>query len=439
MSLPPSNGALHLGEYLGPYRIVRRLGHGGMGAVYEAVEEALHRRVALKVIAPEVAEDAGFRRRFVHEARAQASLDSPHVVQVFAHGEIDGRLYIASQLIPDGDLGAMLRRHGPPPRQVALSLIGDVAEGLAEAHRAGLVHRDIKPANVLLRKRGTDMVAYLTDFGIAHHLDAQALADQGSAAAGTPGYLAPELHAGASAGPASDIYSLGCLLWATLTGSAPYAGLSNAALVEAHASAPIPHVRGRAAADRDLNRVLRAALAKESAERYRSVAAFSADLDPLSRAAHAPGRRPAGPVRAVIGVLALVAVLTALLSGVFGHAGQEIGALPGVREANRAASLPTLTSAPGGSDASTVQARAVDNIAKALVAHGGVDAGGARCIAAELVGTHGVERLQRAGLLGDDLMLIKTSAALDPKALADIFSTSFSCLFREASTSASPR
>jgi len=148
-----------------------------MGAVYDAVDTALDRHVALKLIAPELADDAEFRARFAQEAQAQASLDSPHVVQVFAHGEIGGRLYIASQLVPDGDLGAALRRHGPLPPQEAAALFAQVADGLAEAHRVGLAHRDITAANVLLRRRGTHTVAYLSDFGIAVRARGDAAAD----------------------------------------------------------------------------------------------------------------------------------------------------------------------------------------------------------------------------------------------------------------------
>lgn len=154
-------------DQLGPYRILRRLGQGGMGTVYDALDTALDRHVALKLIAPGLADDPGFRSRFVREAQAQASLDSPHVVQVFAHGELDGQLFIATQLVPDGDLGRHLRRHGPLPREQAVAIVAQVADGLAEAHRIGLVHRDVKPSNVLLRHRGTDTVAYLADFGIA--------------------------------------------------------------------------------------------------------------------------------------------------------------------------------------------------------------------------------------------------------------------------------
>ena len=142
------------GQVLGRFRVGRRLGAGGMGEVFEATDLTLDRRVALKVIAPELADDPGFRRRFLHEARAMAALDSAHVVQVFSAEEDDGFLYLVTQLVPGGDLGRRLRTHGAAPLPRALDLIGQAAHGLADAHAAGIVHRDIKPANVLVRDRG---------------------------------------------------------------------------------------------------------------------------------------------------------------------------------------------------------------------------------------------------------------------------------------------
>ncbi|WP_343909705.1 serine/threonine-protein kinase, partial [Nocardioides aquiterrae] len=201
-------------ETLGPYRLVRRLGGGGMGVVHEAWDAGLERPVALKVISPELADDPGFRERFTREARTQAALVSEHVVPVYAHGEDGGRLWIASQLVPDGDLGRLLREYGVPPRPVALDLVDQVAAGLADAHAAGLVHRDIKPANVLLR-RGPRIRAYLCDFGIAAPIGGP------SDDAGTPAYMAPELTAGGPASVASDVYALGCLLRALLPDGDP--------------------------------------------------------------------------------------------------------------------------------------------------------------------------------------------------------------------------
>lgn len=210
MAAAPVPGVRWSGDRLGPYRIERGLGVGGMGAVYEAVEDVLERRVALKLIAPAYAEDPVFRQRFTAEAQAQASLDSAHVVQVFAHGEIDGRLFIATQLVPDGDLGRALAA-GPLPRAAVLEIVAQVADGLAEAHRVGVTHRDIKPSNVLLRNRGDGWSAYLADFGIAHRTGT-AVPEPPGQPAGTPGYLAPELYAGRPPGPASDVYALGAVL-----------------------------------------------------------------------------------------------------------------------------------------------------------------------------------------------------------------------------------
>ncbi|CAN5273923.1 hypothetical protein BH09ACT12_BH09ACT12_22430 [soil metagenome] len=271
-----------VGDRIGRFRVLAQLGAGGMGVVYDALEENLDRRVALKVIAPLYADDPAFRERFSREARSLASLDSPHVVQVYAHGEEDGYLYIATQLIPDGDLGQMVGRWGPAPLGKAAQLIEQVASGLADAHAAGLVHRDIKPANVLVRRRGsgaeTTVSAYLGDFGIARKADAEATRVGGAGAVGTPSYMAPELHHGAPATAASDLYSLGCLLWVTLTGSPPYAGGTEFEVISAHLQAPIPQVSGASVLVQELNRVLQRAMAKSPADRYHRATELRDDL-----------------------------------------------------------------------------------------------------------------------------------------------------------------
>ncbi|GAB3200630.1 hypothetical protein GCM10027062_20670 [Nocardioides hungaricus] len=258
-------------DRVGPYRIDRRLGSGGMGVVYAARDTALDRPVALKVISPQLADDPGFRERFTREARIQARLESEHVVPVYAFGEDDGRLWIASQLIPDGDLGRLLRQYGAPPRPVAVDLIDQVAAGLADAHAAGLVHRDIKPANVLLR-RGPRIRAYLADFGVAGPIGG--VPDD----AGTPAYMAPELHEGGTAGVATDVYALGCLLRAALPAGDP------------------------------LDAVVATATAERPEDRYPSAAAFREAL-----VSSTPRRRrwwrAAVPVAVVLLAAALAAVL----------------------------------------------------------------------------------------------------------------------------------
>lgn len=299
-----------VGERIGRFRILAQLGAGGMGVVYDALEENLERRVALKVIAPVYADDPDFRERFSREARSLASLDSPHVVSVYAHGEEDGYLYIATQLIPDGDLGQMVGRWGPAPLGKAAELVEQVAAGLADAHDAGLVHRDIKPANVLVRRRGegasATVSAYLGDFGIARRIDSEATR-VGAPAVGTPSYMAPELHHGAPAGVASDLYSLGCVLWVTLTGSPPYVGATEYAVITAHLQEPVPQVSGTGAVVEAINHVLRRSMAKAPAERYQRAADLRADLrraasltaDPQYLALARPaGRRAATPAPA---------------------------------------------------------------------------------------------------------------------------------------------
>ncbi|KAA1427746.1 serine/threonine-protein kinase [Nocardioides antri] len=276
------------GARIGRFRIVEQLGQGGMGVVYRAVEENLGREVALKIVAPYFAHDPEFRERFSREARAQASLESAHVVAVYAHGEEDGYVYIASQLVIDGDLGRLIRTAGVPPLVDALSVIEQVASGLSDAHEAGLVHRDIKPGNVLVRIRGNAVRAYLADFGIARRLDA-ASTRFGSSAVGTPTYMAPELHGGAEASYVTDVYSLGCLLWVALTGAPPYTGQSDYQIVAGHVNGPLPQLTGESPMVRATNRILRLSMAKEPGERYPTAAAMRADLQAALRLPHAPG------------------------------------------------------------------------------------------------------------------------------------------------------
>lgn len=408
-----------------------------MGTVYEAVDTALHRNVALKVIAIPLAGDPDFRARFVREAQSQASLDSPHVVQVFAHGQADGRLYIASQLIPDGDLGAMVRRHGPPPTAVAVDLIAQVADGLAEAHRVGLVHRDIKPANVLLRQRGTDTVAYLADFGIARQVGGPQtiISAAGPVVVGTPTYMAPELHQGAVAGPSSDVYALGCLLWATLTGRAPYVGTSDFEVVDAHVRGPVPQLPVRTPADREINRVLATALAKDPARRHPSAAAFRDDLRSVLAVAstHRGGRGPI--IAAIVSVVAALVVLVVLVVVLLGRGDDEKRSTEGEGTSATSESSSSGQETPRGFTGSDEET-AIANIIEVLESDGQLDAAGAECTARGLVDKHGVDGLREAGFLDDDLAFNESGGSSpDPGVLADLFTITFECLY-EASSAA---
>ena len=213
-----------------------------MGVVYEAEDTTLNRRVALKVISPHLAEDDEFRARFTREAQAQASLDSAHVVHVYAHGVGDGRLYIAAQLIPDGDLGQMIagvRRPAGPGRARRDGAGGRRSRGRPRGrtdpprHQAGE-----RPAPSPRRTASRRTSA--TSASPARSASTRRRAGTGTI--GTPSYMAPELHTGGKARVESDIYSLGCLLWATVTGRAPYTGTSEYQIVSAHVEQPVPQL-----------------------------------------------------------------------------------------------------------------------------------------------------------------------------------------------------
>ena len=402
------------GEEIGPFRVVRRIGGGGMGAVFEAVDERLERRVALKVIAPGLAGDAELHERFTAEARALASLDSPHVVQVYAHGDHAGRLYIATELFPDGDLARLLEHAGPPPIRVGLGLVSQLADGVAAAHAIGLVHRDIKPANVLLRRRGGSLSASLGDFGVACRLGAEPAGEV--ATFGTPAWMAPELHAGAPAGMASDVYSLGCLLWATLSGRAPYAGASDDRVVAAHREQPVPQLLGDSPMAREVNRILRTALAKDPAARYRTTAGFRDDLRRAATLADAAGSGPTATTssRRFVPVAALLA---GVVAGSIAHAasGGDGGAAPS----------PAAVSSAGD------RARAVDSLARALTDRRVMTRAEADCTARRWITRVGLSPMVAAGFFDADLEYVDQSRnAMTPRIEAAATAAARACAER---------
>jgi DNA-binding beta-propeller fold protein YncE len=208
---------LALGDEVAGYRIDARIARGGMGVVYRATHLGLDRAVALKVIARELAGDASFRDRFLRESRLAARLDHPAVVPVYDSREVDGELIVAMRLVAGGDLRGLIDREGPLPPERATALLGQVAAALDAAHAAGIVHRDVKPHNVLVEGDR----AYLSDFGLAKAIDESTASE--ASVVGTVAYMSPEQWRGEAAGPAADIYSLGCVLYEAVTGIVPYA------------------------------------------------------------------------------------------------------------------------------------------------------------------------------------------------------------------------
>lgn len=418
-----------------------------MGVVFEALDTKLHRQVALKVIAPHLASDPEFRERFTREAQAQASLDSAHVVHVYDHGEDEdeGRLYIATQLIPDGDLGAMLHAHGVPPRLTAVDLMTQVAAGLADAHAAGLVHRDIKPSNVLLRRRQDGLTAYLADFGIARRADADHT-QTAAGTAGTPSYMAPELHTGTRASPRTDVYSLGCLLWATLTGAAPYGGESEWEVVSAHREQPVRRLPGDGALVDGLNRVLARSMAKDPAERYDSAGPMREELrallslppegevapvsavDPPTARPLPPPRHARGRLVALVAALVVLAVVGVVVWALTWGDDDEQAAQPAGASTTPASSMPTpgtTTQAVGSAD----EQAAVRSLAAALDDQGLVTGETATCAAERWIAEAGLDEMVAEGFFDEDMTYVdQPQSELSPEMEAAILAAVTACV-----------
>jgi serine/threonine protein kinase len=244
-----------------------------MGVVYRATQLALGRPVAVKAIAPELAEDASYRERFKHESQLAASIDHPNVIPVYEAGECDGSLYLIMRWVDGTDLRAMLSSSGRLAPARALRLLRPVASALGAAHQQGLVHRDVKPANVLIA-RGNEQDeehVYLTDFGIARRAASKSGMTGTGTFVGTVDYMAPERVLGGKGDSASDIYSFGCMLFEALSGQLPFDRATNVAKVFAHVNDPVPSVRAivQAVPER-LDAIVTKAMTKHPEDRFAS-------------------------------------------------------------------------------------------------------------------------------------------------------------------------
>ncbi len=270
------------------YRLDSRIATGGMGEVWRATDTTLGRTVAVKLLKHELADDAGFRARFETEARNAAVLHHPGVASVFDFGdfvdaETGHRPYLVMELVDGQPLSDLLRPGQPMPPDQARTLLAQVADAVAAAHAAGIVHRDIKPANLLVTPDGK---VKITDFGIARAAEGVALTQTGQVM-GTPQYLSPEQAEGKTATPASDVYSLGVVLFECLVGRRPFVADSAVATALAHVREPVPPLPDDIPAD--LAAVTRRSLAKDPTERYPDAAGFAAALrDPAEVGALPP-------------------------------------------------------------------------------------------------------------------------------------------------------
>ena len=258
------------GSVIAGYRIEELAGRGGMGVVYRATQLALDRQVALKLIAPEFANDALFRRRFKRESRLAASIDHPNVIPVHEAGDAEGLLFISMRWAEGTDLDTLIRRGGGLEPERAVALVAQIGAALDAAHGRGLIHRDVKPGNVLVVPGSVEHV-YLTDFGLVKRLRTSAALTRSGQLLGTLDYVAPEQIQRTGGDARSDVYSLGCVLFHCLTGRVPFETDDDVAKLYAHVndSPPAPSELAPGLPP-GLDLVVAHAMAKEPERRFAS-------------------------------------------------------------------------------------------------------------------------------------------------------------------------
>src|SRR6266702_1383278 len=248
----------------GRYRVVRKLGTGGMANVYLAEDQELGRRVAIKVLDDRHSQDDQFVERFRREAKNAAGLSHPNIVSIYDRGEAEGTYYIAMEYLEGHTLKELILSRGPTPIPVAIDYTRQILGAVGFAHRHGIVHRDIKPHNVVV---GPDGRLKVTDFGIARS-GASQMTEAGSII-GTAQYLSPEQARGSPVDPRSDLYSLGVVLYEMLTGAVPFTGDTPVEIAMKHLSqVPKPPSELRPDVPHDFDAVVMRALAKDPEQRY---------------------------------------------------------------------------------------------------------------------------------------------------------------------------
>ena len=335
-------GSFAAGSRIAGYRLEEQIGRGGMAVVFRARDERLGRLVALKILAPALAGDAEFQRRFISESRAAAAIDDPHIVPVFAAGEADGVLYIAMRYVDGGDAHSLLARGGPLPPGRVTEIISPVASALDAAHRAGLLHRDVKPSNMLMDVRpGRPDHVYLSDFGVSKAMASTSGLTRAGEVMGTLDYMSPEQIGGKPVDGRADQYALACSAFELLTGAPPFRRDEPTAVMYAQLSEPAPPPSsGRPDLPRAVDAVLAKALAKVPGNRFASCGQFADALrhalgfqpyDSGPQAAAHPATEGGWPAAAAAGAHAAAQAVAGPAAGVDDDAPPTATSIPAAR------------------------------------------------------------------------------------------------------------
>lgn len=278
------------------YQLIQNIGNGGMAVVYHARDLMLERPVAIKVLRQDYSRDEAFRERFRTEAKAAANLTHPNIVTVHDFGFDSDRLYLVMEYVPGTDLKTILKERVRLPVEEAVNIIIQASAGIGYAHRAGLIHCDVKPHNILV---SPDQRVKVTDFGIARAMASIQPDEKHDVVWGSPLYFSPEQASGAAPSPASDVYSLGVVLYELITGRLPFNSSDASELARFHREAvPVPPRRLNPDVPVALEQIIMKVLAKEPSARYRTadqlgrvLSGFIQSLDTLRLSS--PGSSPA--------------------------------------------------------------------------------------------------------------------------------------------------
>ncbi|TEU00954.1 MAG: serine/threonine protein kinase [Anaerolineales bacterium] len=252
----------------GRYGLIEKIGSGGMADIYRALDHQLQREVAVKILRDPLAQDQSFQESFLHEARAAANLSHPNIVTIFDFGRDEGTLYIVMEYIAGTDLKTLIRRRKHLNPLEAVELMKKISDGVGYAHRAGLVHCDLKPQNIMVTP---DNKVKITDFGVSRALATIQPDEHSDIVWGSPQYFSPEQASGGAPSPASDVYSLGAILYEMITGQPPFVADTAADLAQLHLTAePIPPRSIEASIPEPLQQIVLKVLAKEPSARYRT-------------------------------------------------------------------------------------------------------------------------------------------------------------------------